>query len=132
MREDMDELIESALRGESIRPVPLGFHRRVEERLRLLQLLDRERAKWRRAAGLCVGALFLMVCLGAGLTVGSNAVGQLAQAVPGFLGHMDASSAFAARWWPVALGFGAIASCASAVSLFAVESLRFRRAMAMA
>ena len=113
-----------------MRPVPLGFHQRVEEKVRLLQLLDRERAKWRRVAGFCVGAIFLTVCAGAGFAVASNVAGQLAQAIPGFLGYMDALGVLAAMWSPAALGFGAIACCASAVSLIAVESLRFRRAMA--
>lgn len=60
---DLDALIESALKGERMLAAPIDFHRKVEERVRIAALKERERVRFRfwmqsLVASAC-GALFL-------------------------------------------------------------------------
>ncbi len=61
--QDIDAMIEEALKGERMLSAPLNFHRRVDERVRIAALKERERARfsfWMMsiAASAC-GALFI-------------------------------------------------------------------------
>ena len=61
--EEIDAIIEDALKGEKMMSAPINFHRRVEERVRFAALKERERARFRFwmlsiAASAC-GALFI-------------------------------------------------------------------------
>lgn len=60
---DIDALIEDALKSERLVSAPLNFHRRVDERVRIAALREREAARFRFwmlsiAASAC-GALFV-------------------------------------------------------------------------
>lgn len=64
---DLDELIEHALRSEPMLSAPINFHRKVEERVRIAALKEREHTRFRfwmlsLAASAC-GALFVAATL---------------------------------------------------------------------
>jgi len=56
--DDMDAFIEAALKEEPLRPVPFTLQRRVEERVRIAQLREKECQRFRYSmTSLLVGAL---------------------------------------------------------------------------
>lgn len=85
---DLDSLIDGALRAESLRPTPPGFHARIERRLRVAAVIEQERREFRarvmaRTALVAVAAIGLLA-LGAGL-----GLPQWVATVPGGLGYCD-------------------------------------------
>ena len=99
-KDDLDSLIDSALRDEPERNVPFAFHRGVQERVQIAALLDRERKHFRTCwafAGSVAGMLTAgaaMVWFGAGIP---DLVGR---AVPGALGSYDQFVLVLADRWP--------------------------------
>lgn len=99
-RDDLDKLIDSALRDEPEHDVPFAFHRGVEERVQIASLLNRERKRFRRCwtvAGTvvsCMATAAAMAWFGAGIP---DLVGR---AVPGALGSYDHFVFVLANRWP--------------------------------
>ena len=62
--EDLDVLIESALRDEPLSPVPLDLHARISQRIRLAALEQHERVRFRNTllSGLAGGIAVIGVC----------------------------------------------------------------------
>ena len=86
---DLDVLIEQALSEEPIRPVPMGFHARLEERLRIAALVEREKKRFRY--GTTVGAV-LFAALGLTFVfvpVLAYLQGWVVRSVPGGMGYLD-------------------------------------------
>lgn len=118
----LDAVIEEALRTEPMRAVPAGFHHRLEQRLRVAQIVNRERngLRLRLLAGLSVLAVvaFTMV----GVPVLALYQGWTVKALPGAMGYLDYLLLAAAQSWPtVALTAGAVVALALTVSLLAVS-----------
>lgn len=97
---ELDRLIDSALRNEPERDVPFGFHRGVEERLKMAALLDRElkrfRTCWASAAVLSVA----LTCATVSVWLGAGLPGAAARAFPGLLGSYDSFILTLAMRWP--------------------------------
>ena len=86
---DLDAVIEAALCDEPMRPVPLALHRRVEERVRIAALYERERTRF-RASMAALGVAFLAaVCAAVLVVVFTNLSVFLAHGVPGVRGQYD-------------------------------------------
>ena len=88
-RIDIDAIIEEALTSERMLAAPINFHRKVEERVRIAALKERERARFRFwmlsiAASAC-GALFMAATL---LAV-TNFQGIVTNGVSGGKGTLD-------------------------------------------
>ena len=82
-------LIEQALSEEPLRPVPAGFRRRLNERLRIAALAQKERERVR--FGLVTGGILVSAVLAflVFVPVISYLQGWAARSVPGGLGRMD-------------------------------------------
>ncbi|MCP4645412.1 MAG: hypothetical protein GY851_33520 [bacterium] len=105
---DLDLLIEQALEGETMRPVPPGFHARFEDRLRVARIADQEHRRMR--FGLATGAI-LFATLAVALffvPVISFVQGWAVRSLPGGMGYFDyllASTFRSVEAWPLwALG----------------------------
>lgn len=125
----IDARIESALRGESLRDAPLDFHRRVEARVRIVALLDRERRRFKRAGLGLAMALGACVVLGGAFWLARDLSDVLFQAVPGAMGHYDHLAGAVARNWQT-LGASSVAVCIALVAglYWAERALRNRMA----
>ncbi|GMV91505.1 MAG: hypothetical protein AMXMBFR82_12830 [Candidatus Hydrogenedentota bacterium] len=111
--DDMDRMIEEALRSEPMRNVPQGFHLRMSNRLHVTALVQNERQGFRFRM-MATAAVFAI--LGAAI-VGVPALafyqGWGVQAVPGAMGYFDYLVVFAFQYW------GEIVIALSATTLLA-------------
>lgn len=97
---ELDRLIDNALRSEREQDVPFGFHRAVDERLKVAALLDRELRRF-RACWASAGILALaLACTTVGVWLGADLPGAAARAIPGALGSYDRFILVLARHWP--------------------------------
>ena len=87
--DSLDEMIDDALRSEALRPLPPGFHRATEERVRIAALLLEERRRFR--VGMLRAGLFVLALSGVTgfLAVWGDVAGALARSIPGALGFYD-------------------------------------------
>jgi hypothetical protein len=87
--EDLDMRIEEALKGDRFLHAPDTFHRRVEERIRIAALSDREKTRFRYSL-ISLAAAFLAVLAVAGLAVFfTNFGGIMTRGVAGGKGQYD-------------------------------------------
>lgn len=85
----LDLLIEQALGEEPLRPVPAGFRRRVNERLHIAALAQKEREQVRFGlvtGGVLVAAVVMFLVF---MPVISYLQGWTARSMPGGLGRLD-------------------------------------------
>lgn len=124
-RDKIDEMIESALAGETERDVPFGFHRRVDGRIRVAAMLQKEQRSFRRCWTLAA-ATILVLATGAGAVwyIG-DVPGTVARAVPGVLGSYDQMVFVLAGHWPAMS-----ASCAALLAGLATAYAVVRRSQA--
>lgn len=122
----LDDFIEAALKSDPVRSVPLGFRRRIEEKVRVLMLIERERRRFRNcvAAGLVVGLALVMS--GAIVATLSGLPGMIADTVPGARGYYDfVVSQWALRWPGIAAAvLLALAAVAGVLTWSEVRLLR--------
>jgi hypothetical protein len=114
---DIDRFIEDALKNEPLRAVPTGFHRRVEERVRVASLANHERRGFHSRV-LASVILFAMI----GFTVVLVPAlaffqGWTVRALPGAMGYFDYLTVFVVQSWgeilvAVAAGTGILAVAA--------------------
>ena len=123
-KDEIDLLIDSALRDEPERDVPFAFHRSVENRVQIASLLNRERKHFRRCWTLagtvagCLSTAAAMTWFGAGVP---DLVGR---AVPGALGSYDHFMFMLAAHWPtMALASTALLSVLGAAYYTLARSL---------
>lgn len=124
---NIDDFIDAALRSESMRGVPLGFHRRVEDRLRMSALLRRERSRFRRiltVSGVVffsgLSAITLAALLG-------DIPGGLTGSVPGALGYYDQFIAMLSVYWPHVVATALVSAGAIVAGLLLFDVLPHRR-----
>ena len=128
---ELDRMIEDALKSEPVRPVPSGFHRRVEDRVRVVALASRERRGFHSRVAvslLLVAVLAFTVVL---VPVLAFYQGWTYRALPGAMGYFDYLTVFVAQSWGqilLALGAGAGIAAAAALVVMAVPMLRRKRA----
>ena len=124
---DLDELIDAALRSESERDVPFAFHRRTEDRLRIAAMLQHEVGQFRAS---CVSASVFasLLALGAGLAWFVIDVPDLvARAVPGVLGFYDQFVLLLIGHWPALGGTSIVLIFLVGAAHVAVERSRLTR-----
>ena len=96
---DIDRFIEDALANEPLRPVPAGFHRRVEERVRVAALATHERRGFHSrlfASGVLFAMLGFTVVLVPALAFYQ---GWTVRALPGAMGYFDYLTVFVVQFW---------------------------------
>ncbi len=126
---DLDALIEQALAEEPMQPVPAGFHGRLDERLHIASIVDRERQRLRFSVA---SGSILLVAVAFGL-VGLPAIahfqGWLVNSIPGGMGYVDlAVSRFATVGVSGSATTAIVVAAAGILGLLAVAGsvLRFR------
>jgi hypothetical protein len=126
--DELDGLIEEALRSEPMRQVPQGFHQRMSSRLQVTALVQTERQgfRFRMAA-----TALVFLALGAtviGVPATAYFQGWRAQSVPGAMGYFDYFVVFGLRYWSeiiVALGVAsAVVLVVAAASLVIPQLLQ--------
>lgn len=96
---DLDVMIEDALRSEPLREVPAGFHRRIDERLRVVAMVAKERKGFQMrllASAALFAALLLTVVVVPAL---AYAQGWTVRSMPGAMGYLDYLAVFMAQEW---------------------------------
>jgi len=123
-KDELDLLIDSALRDEPERDVPFAFQRGVEDRVQIASLLNRERKHFRGCWALagtvagCLSTAATMTWFGAGVP---DLVGR---AVPGALGSYDHFVFVLSTQWPtMALASTALLSVLGAAYYTLARSL---------
>lgn len=127
-------MIESALKSEPLRPVPMGLHERVEARLRVVALETRERRGfhkrlWASAALFAMLAVTLVIVPALAFYQGWSV-----RALPGALGYLDYITVFVMQAWgeivvALAIGGGVVTFVAAAgllIPLFRRKAARQR------
>jgi hypothetical protein len=122
---ELDALIEDALRAEPVREVPDGFHRRLGERLHLVALVAKERKGFQTrllASAALFAALLITVVVVPAL---AYAQGWTVRSLPGALGYFDYLAVFVAQEWETlaVVATSAAVTAAGALALRAVVSL---------
>jgi hypothetical protein len=97
--DELDAMIESALRSEPMLTAPLHLHRKVEERVRLIALHDHEVARFRYSMMSLLLAFLGAFGLGAAVVVFTNFELLLANGLPGGGGLYDRYSVFMSQSW---------------------------------
>ncbi len=124
----LDDFIEGALRSEAMRPVPPGLRRRIQEKVRVAALLERERQRFRRC--LAVAALvFLAILSSSGLAaVLGDARGAILGSVPGAMGLYDQFASRLTVWWPGLAGLAVVLACMVGLGSLLQEARRLCKA----
>jgi hypothetical protein len=97
--DELDALIESALRSEPMLSAPMHFHRRVEERVRLAALRDHEVSRFRYSMMSLLVAFAGAIGLGAAVVVFTNFELLLANGFPGGGGIYDRYAVSMSQTW---------------------------------
>jgi len=95
IRDDLDALIAQALGDEPMLAAPLTLHRRVEDRVRIIALKDKERARFRYTMTGFALALVASIATAAGVVVFTNFAEIMAHGVSGGRGQYDSMFAYA-------------------------------------
>ena len=97
--DDLDDFIESALKEERMRNVPFGFHRKVEDNLRISAAIQAERNKYRMIMMVGV-ALYTLIFGSATLYMVLGAIfSSINETLPGFLSYYTQLSQTVEIWW---------------------------------
>lgn len=94
--DDLDTIIDAALRDEPLRPAPFGFGRALEKRLAVQRRIDAERRRLVRTA--LIGCVGLMVSVLALVAAGAQWGSAILEATPGLRGYLDGVTAPYAAW----------------------------------
>ncbi|NUM55069.1 MAG: hypothetical protein HUU46_15595 [Candidatus Hydrogenedentes bacterium] len=124
---DLDRFIEDALKSEPMRAVPAGFHRRVEERVRVAAMASHERHGFQSRVVASM-ILFAMVALTV-VVVPALAFyqGWSFRALPGAMGYLDYMTVFVVQSWAqILLALAAGAGTLTVAVLVWVLIPRFR------
>lgn len=97
--DELDALIESALRTEPMLAAPMNLHRRVEERVRLIALREDEVARFRYSMLSLVVAFCGAISMAAAVIVFSNFELLLANGLPGGGGIFDRYTVVMKQGW---------------------------------
>lgn len=109
--DDMDDFIDAALKDERMRNVPFGFHRKVEDNLRVAAAIQTERNKYRLCMLIGV-ALYTLVFGSATLYMMLGAIfTSVSETLPGFLAHYSQYSQALEIWWVELTVFTGLLTC---------------------
>lgn len=122
---DLDVMIEDALRSEPLREAPAGFHRRLDERLRIVAMVAKERKGFQirvlASTALFAALLFTVVVVPAL----AYAQGWTVRSMPGAMGYLDYLAVFVVQEWEK------LALVAVGVALVAAVALGLRAAVSL-
>lgn len=125
--DNIDRLIEDALKSEPMESLPVGFQARTQERVVIAALVMRERRRFRRCmAGGVLGIMTLMTS-GAMAAFFGGLPAAIAEAVPGAMGYYDQLSVFVSVWWPGLAGVAILSTCVLAMGVLVAEAVPSRR-----
>lgn len=101
---DLDCAIDSALRGEVLRPAPSGFCQAIGSRLAIVGLIREERQRFRIVAAACGAALLAVAAPGLVVSAFPQTLTRYLSDVPGAMGFFDYLLASPGFTWPRVLG----------------------------
>ena len=127
--DELDNLIEDALRSEPMRQVPPEFHRRMSSRLQVTALVQSERQGFRFRM-VATSLVFLALGITAiGVPAAAFYQGWMVHSVPGAMGYFDYFVVFGLRYWSeivVVLGMASAVALLATVAALVVPHLRQR------
>lgn len=112
---DIKLTIESALKGECLKPAPVGLHRRIEQRIRYVALQDRERRRFRETVAAGAAGIAAFGTAAAVAAWHLSPLGRMAAETPGARGQLDRVTVFFANSWLELAGSAACAFLATTV-----------------
>ncbi len=118
--DELDLMIASALQSEPMRPAPFTLHRRVQERIRIIALKERQRVRFRYTMLSLAVAFSSATLMAAALVVFTNFELVRTNGLPGGLGIYDL---YASSMTLSASSYGGAYSLMTAVLLAAVTIL---------
>lgn len=95
----LDGVIEDALCREPMRPVPHGLHARIERRVRITALMEREKREFRGRVLSGLTAAFTLVAVAVVVAVFMDIPGWIDSSVPGAWGYLDYLTLTASQSW---------------------------------
>jgi len=101
---DIHALIDSALASEVMRPVPKGLEARIQQRLRIAALIEKERHYCREIVLAGAGFLAVIVVGAAAFLSMVDLSLLIARSMPGGLGYCDYLAVSASQIWADFLG----------------------------
>jgi hypothetical protein len=125
--DSLDDFIEAALKSDAVRSVPLGFRRRIEEKVRVLMLIERERRRFRNCVAAGIAGALALVLSGAIAATLSGLPGTIADSVPGARGYYDFVVSQWALRWPGIAASAALTLCIVVGALAWSETRLLRR-----
>ncbi|MFP4500423.1 MAG: hypothetical protein ACLFTT_05440 [Candidatus Hydrogenedentota bacterium] len=87
--QELDELIESALSSEPLQSAPCDLAQRVDERLRVQALIDRERARFRTSMAMMAVAFVAIIVGGVVFVAFTHLRSLMLYGAPGAKGRFD-------------------------------------------
>lgn len=125
--DDMDRMIEDALRSEPLREVPRGFHQRMSNRLQVAALVQTERQGFRFRMMATAAVLLALGATVIGVPFLAFYQGWAVQTVPGAMGYFDSLVVFAMQYWgEIVVALGAAAVLAVLATTSSVLYVRLR------
>ncbi|MFM1919485.1 MAG: hypothetical protein RLZZ303_1119 [Candidatus Hydrogenedentota bacterium] len=97
--DELDSLIESALRSEPMLSAPMNFHRRVEERVRIVALRDYEVSRFRYSMASLVVLFCGCITMAGAIIAFTNFDLLMANGLPGGGGIYDRYAVFMSQSW---------------------------------
>lgn len=125
--DDIDRLIESALKQERMQSLPPGFGARAQERVAIAALVMRERRRFRRCLAVGILGIASVMTSGAMAAFFGGLPAAIAESVPGAMGFYDQLSVFVSVWWPGLAGVAILTVCALALGVLVAEAVPSRR-----
>lgn len=122
-----DRAIEEALASEPLKPVPFGFRRTVDKRVRLARLVQRERRHFRKCLVMASVVFVGLTGLLGGAALIGNWPGAILGSIPGAMGMLDFAVARFTPWGPGLAGVAVLLAAASGIGGVALELVRVRR-----
>ena len=122
--DNLDDFIDSALREERNRNVPFGFHRNVEENLRIAAAIQVERSKYRLA--LLIGVSFYTLLFGSAtlyMILGAIFT-SIGDTMPAFLSYYDQFSLAVSLWWTELAAFSGLLTSVGVWTLYRLKDQR--------
>ena len=119
--DELDGLIDGALRSEPMRDVPAGFQKRMGNRLQVTALVQQERQGFRFRVAASALAFAALGVTAVGVPAVAFFQGWMVRSVPGAMGYFDYLTVYAVQNWDrIVLGLGVAALIAVAVTALGV------------
>jgi hypothetical protein len=128
--ESMDEFIDTALRSETWRAVPLGLQRSVTNAVCVAGAIRSERRRFRYGLMAGLGAFTLLFGSTSMYMVLGGILGAMERSIPGFWGYCDSVRFQVSQGWPKGALFAGVLLLFGATVFVYREALPYRKGAA--